>query len=287
MKKTVFIVMAVFTALCMSLFSSCNNQELDGAKVDNSLSVTILEKFGKVHNEGLDFIKGSKEKTSGTYSQIHLDYVFREYVSLLHGSDNTERILENTKPFTEQLLTGNIPTLTQVRSGEFEYLLDQANPLALEALRECLIKITNHLSMADEDNILDNPVLLSDLHDIISKIYIDYANTINDPSDLASIELTLGVLYGSVEYWSNSKNIEYWSNIIISSEDDNNAQTRGDSKPQPQQPSNPQPQQQQKQKLTTAEYISVVGGADAIGALLGPEMAVIASGAAALYYDVE
>lgn len=40
-------------------------------------------------------------------------------------------------------------------------------------------------------------------------------------------------------------------------------------------------------KLSKAEFIGTVGGADGMGALIGGPAAVIASAVAALYFDVE
>lgn len=279
MRKTVFLMMAVFTTACMILLSSCQNQDLDETSMNNPASLTTLEWHGKVHNEGLDFIKTDKMKTSGVYSKARLDSVFGEYIAVQYDIENTNRILEEINPIKEQLLSGNIPSLAKVRSCDFEESLDNANPLALEALSECLSKITNHLSTIPEEQIFDNPSLLKSLHDIIYKTYLNYAAQSKEPTDLASVELTLGVLYGSVEYWSNSKNVEYWSNIADENEfsypkakkTNNSNMTRAE----------------EKKKLTKEEYISVVGGADAIGALAGPHAAVIASAATALYYDVE
>lgn len=269
---------AVLTTACMILLYSCQNQVLDETS-NNPTSLTNLKWHGKVHNDGLDFIKTDKMKFSGIYPQARLDSVFREYVTVQYGMENTDQILEKIYPIKDQLLSGNIPSLAKVRSYEFEGLLDNANPLAVEALSECLRKITNYLASIPEEKILDNPSSLEKMHDIIYKTYLNYAAASKDSSDLSSVELTLGVFYGSVEYWSNSKNVECWSNIA-----DENGLTYSQAK----KANNSNiTRAERRRTLSREEYISVVGGSDAIGALAGPHAAVIASAAAALYYDVE
>lgn len=281
MKKSVLLVISIIILELTLVFSSCQNQELNEDIENKILSVNVLGKYGQNHNDALDFLLTDKLNFPGVYSEERLDSVFMEYFKLQNQNDFDNISFSEISNFKVQVLNGNIPSLLKVRSGEFQGFLDLANTIALEALNECLNEISNYLNTVPEDEIFDNNSLLSDLHYIIYENYNKYSSLSKENIDLDAIELTLGVLYGSIEYWTNSNNVKLWAYGL---NEENKAQINFDDLNSTRADSN---KKEEKRKLSKAEYISVVGGADSIGALLGPEMAVIASAAAALYYDVE
>lgn len=271
MKKQVFLSMVISAVIGLFLFGSCMGQtdEQNEPKNEFANAIAILKKYGNIHNDGLDYIKADKVSVSGFYTEARLDSVFEEYVFMQIGNENFNEVMNEIAPFKNQLREGRIPSLVMVRSGEYEGISEDTNPIAVEALNEASNKITNYLHSHNEDEILDNATVLSELQNIISKEYIKYLPLCKNTSEVTILEQSLGTFYGSVEYWTKSSNVKQWSNL---NSDNDILATRA---------------KNEKRKLTVPEYLSVVGAADAIGALVHPVAAVIASGAAALYYDVE
>ena len=96
-------------------------------------------------------------------------------------------------------------------------------------------------------------------------------------------------MYGSIEYWSTSENVESWYNIKILT----------DSKPSLENENNGfimkkanKKKKDDDKKLSKKDWIEVVAAADAIGAFAGLGIAsgasaMAVSAGAAIYFDVE
>lgn len=151
-----------------------------------------------------------------------------------------------------------------------------------EALNECTKRISEKLANISDENLFDNSSLLNDLHSLINDYYNTYIQKYPSDIDTQAIAQVLGILYGSIEYWTNSNNVNFWSNVELegysncsAGNDQSTPQTRADEK------------KKDDKTLSKSDYIITVASADAIGGLLSGPGAVLASGAAALYFDVE
>lgn len=276
-----------FTSLVSILgifFVSCSSNEQDNISVSNSETMNTLLKYGNIHNSGLDFIKSDAETNSYDYSKSRLDSVFCEWVSSQYGNKEAKQYLLELSSTKDQLINGNVLTLNNTRSNEEGILLENVNSTALKALTECITKISNHLAQYDNDKIFDNSRLLNELHSIIKDTHSVYTHICSSDIDAKAVDETLGVLYGSIEYWSNSSNVHAWSKIRLA-EENNNSLAKVQKKEKSKNPS--EEKEEKEEKLSKAEFIGVVGGADGIGALIGGPAAVIASAVAALSFDVE
>lgn len=99
---------------------------------------------------------------------------------------------------------------------------------------------------------------------------------------------SLGVLYGSIEYWTNSDNVNSWSKIYIEDQENTHSKIATTKSKRMKKAK----ENKDSKKLSKADYITVVAAADTAGSFLGAAVAsgpaaVAASAAAALYFDVE
>ena len=277
---------------------SCNSKERDEIELNNTNVENVLEKYANIHNQGLDYIKLDMEKTSDVYTKSRLDSVFVDYLINQYGKKESNHILCEINPLKEFVLNGHIPSLKATRSGESDVFLDNANANAKEALNVCMSKMSNYLDEYDADNIFDNTLLLNDLHALIIETFTSYKKKCDSDNDLKALSQTLGVLYGSIEYWTCSDNVESWGAVNIEREENssevisnsNNASIRIRKK---------EPKKKEKENdrmLSKNEWIQTVAAADALGAIAGGAAggatgagagALASSAAAALYFDVK
>lgn len=283
-QKLVILLSIIFTFIFATHLSSCSNNESNDILPNNSKSEEILQKYARFHNSGLDYIKYEAKKTSDKYTQKHLEAALGNYVISVYGKNNANKIIKQIAPMEELTFNGNIPSLPQLtRSND-----SPNNSLAVEAANECMNKITNYLKTFKDNEIFDNKFLLSDLHTIIIRTYNDYASKSNSDKEKEMLAQSLGVLYGSIEYWTNSDNVNSWSKIDIeASENTHSKITTTKNKVMKKAKEN-----KNSKKLSKVDYITVVAAADTAGSFLGAAVAsgpaaVAASAAAALYFDVE
>lgn len=260
------------------LVISCKDNENEIVYPECVESENILNEYADFHNFGLDYIKISTDNMSGVFSKSRLDSVFGEFVVSQYGKRDAVKVLYDVEPIKELILNGAMPTLHYAKSEDNEIFRNQANPCALAALNECLSKISTQLQSISDDEVFDNIYLLNKLQTIIKETYNLYEINCDSDEDVIALAQTLGVLYGSIEYWSNSENVEYWTNIRMDEDEGITSFTKYRSRAK----------EEQDKTLSKKDYIEVVAAADAIGGILGtPAAAVLASGAAALYFEVE
>ena len=140
--------------------------------------------------------------------------------------------------------------------------------------------------------------MLNDLHALIIETFTSYKKKCDSDNDLKALSQTLGVLYGSIEYWTCSDNVESWGAVNIEIEENssevisnsNNASIRIRKK---------EPKKKEKENdrmLSKNEWIQTVAAADALGAIAGGAAggatgagagALASSAAAVLYFDVK
>ncbi len=147
--------------------------------------------------------------------------------------------------------------------------------------------ISTQLNNSNDDEIFDNRPLLEELHYIIGETYKSYTKQCNSDLDADALDKTLGVLYGSIEYWTNSNNVDIWTQIHMEDEDFLYGTVSNTEKP-----TDGEKGKQKGRNLSKGEWVQVVAAADAAGAALGAGIAsapaaAAASAAAALYFDVE
>lgn len=271
----------IISAIMIISFISCSNDERD-LRMSSSQAVKELQVYATIHNTGLDFIK---EKVAQTPNNYRLDSIFNCYVRLKYGYDESATIINKISPLTKRFFCEMSPNLVCSRSYLFNVQNSKTNELALKALKTCMDKIHYCIAEVNNDDMFDNKYLLSDLHLIINKTYIEFSDSCKSKFDIDALKVTLGTLYGSVEYWSNSKNVESWSGIQVSYAGiaSTPLQTRGNAK------------KETSKKLSKAEWIQLVADADAAGAIagswFGPQAGaaagLAASAAVAATYEVE
>lgn len=291
--------MLVSTFLTVQFFS-CTSREQDENVSRLSNSESVLQKYASEHNDGLDYIKSDMEKAAGLYTMNRMDSVFKEYIASQYGKGQASEILKNILPVKERVINGDIPSLKQTRSTNDSY--GNANTVALQALNDCMKKIDYYLNGIPEDKLFDNSSVLSKLHSIIKESYVQYSGQCKSDDDFEVLAQTLGVLYGSIEYWTNSYNVDFWSKIITVGDEDISpeptlAPSKSDKKDDKKGDGKGNDKDKGKDKkddkeLSTSEWIQTVAAADAIGAILGGgaasgPAAVAASAAAAAYFDVK
>lgn len=277
MKK---LISFIFILSCVILVG-CNNDEnpndgltddasgepsiMGSGIVDYMADFKILEQHGQIHNDGLDFIIATKKDSPDLYTEARLDSIVREYTIVTYGNENLDSIEIEFNPLKKKMLSGDIPSMAKVKNNEFVEFFSK-NSLAFHALDECLTAINERLESDPNEELFDNPKLLSDVQEIICDTYISYIPLFAKSTDKPAVLETLGVLHGSVEYWMDSKNVEKWSDCELKNKNDKN---------------------EEKKKLNPAEYLEAIAAADAIGALASPLAALFASTVVALYFDVE
>lgn len=296
-----FFIGVILTTTLAVQFVSCNNKEQEETGFDSSVSGKALQEYASIHNSGLEYIKSDMEKTSGAYTKNRLDSTFREFVIYQYGKDIAGEILREVNPMKELVFNGTIPSLQQTRNGNIEGFTNQTNAFAQEALNECMTKIANHLNSTHENEIFDNTPLLDDLHVIINETYTAYTRKCISDIDAEALAHTFGVLYGSMEYWTNSNNVESWSKINMEENDETSLGTtfnkvikKEDKKKKDDKKKDKEKKEEQKQDdrtLTKSQWVQTVAAADALGAALGSgaasgPAAIASSAAAALYFNV-
>ena len=281
MKQRFFIFMGVILMVVLTIqLVSCSNNEQDEISFNGLQTENILQKYGEQHNLGLDYIKLDAEKVSGIYTKSRLDSVFEDLVVFQYGHDNAKGQLDKASAIKELAFNGTIPCLDRTRCDNIDGFTKQANAFALKVLKDCMVNIANYLDNVHEDEMFDNDNLLAELHTIIVNNYIVNVKKCNSDIDANALAQTLGVLYGSIEYWTNSDNVECWASINMQSDKIKPSAALYNAKSITR-------AQESNKKLSKSEWLQTVAAADAIGALAGGPAAVACSAGAALYFDVE
>lgn len=274
-------------------FASCNAREYDEVNIEQASLAQELQAYAKVHNAGLEYIKSDAESTSQSYTTNRLDSVFEAWVAKQYGRNEANEILQQISPITTELLNGSQPSLGQTRSVRVRNSTHEINPLVQQALDDCMRQISRELSNTPDAKIFDNQTLLKKLHHIITLTCTNYSNSAKSPLEIQALKETLGVLYGSIEYWTNSHNAKFWSTMRI--EQKQPSKTLINTGRFTKEHKKDEPNKNKKIELTKEEWIAVVAEADAAGAAIGMgfggvgggALAAAASAAAALYYDVK
>lgn len=276
-----FILLGLILALLFTaLFISCNNEVQGSSNSDVLKTSEILKENGNIHNSGLDYIKNNALKTNNKCTQQYIGEVLGEYVRSIYDKDEANKIIQEIVPVQKQVFK-HIPSLSQTRSSN-------STNMAMFATNESMNKIKQHLASFSNDEVFDNKKILDDLHLLICQTYEIYVKKCNSNDEKQALAQSLGVLYGSIEYWTNSENVEFWSkykmdkNGKLSSKNLLNTRGKG----------NKEKDKDKNKKLSRKEYIEVVAAADVAGSYLGggfasAPAAVAASAAAALYFDVK
>ncbi len=168
-------------------------------------------------------------------------------------------------------------------------------------------KISIRLKDFNDDEIFDNKQLLNELHGIIIKMYNKSLEECSSKDEEQELSQAIGVLYGSIEYWMVSRNMKSWGDIHIEEVEckgsqpaktkrndkggDNKGNDKGDNKGNDKGDKKEHNKEDDK-KLSTAEFITTLAAADALGAYLGGGIAsgpaaVAASAAAGIYFDTK
>lgn len=287
MKRNFFILPGlILVSIFTFVFIACSNEEQSSISNNILESKEILKKYANVHNSGLDYIKRDAQSTQNKFTQKYLDEVLEKFVISIYGKDDAHKIMQETAPMVKKVFNGDIPSLTRTRSSI-------STNTAIEASNECLDKIRTHLYTFKDNEIFDNKLLLEDLHLIISQTYDKYVQKCNSDIEKQTLAQALGVLYGSIEYWTNSKNVESWSKFEMDENEDLSSEQIAISKKATKKDDNKKDKEKKDDtKVSKVEYITVVAAADTAGSFLGAAIAsgpaaVAASAAAALYFDVE
>lgn len=295
MKQKLFILQAfIITCIFTVLQISCNNEEQSEDNSVFSKSEEILKKHARFHNSGLDYIKLDVMRNTEICTKNHLDSLLTQYVANAYNKHDAHKIMRQIAPMESNAFNGNIPSLEQIRGNA-------STNIAIKAANECMGKISNHLNTFRDEDIFDNKSLLNELHTIIINTYNAYIEKCSSEEEAQTLEQSLGVLYGSIEYWTNSENVESWSNINIEENKESNSNTvnnvskvitKAEDKDKKDKTDKKDETKQETKKLSKAEYIAVVAAADTAGSFLGAAIAsgpaaVAASAAAALYFEVE
>ena len=303
MNKAINILFNLIIILSLTfLTESCSNKEQEENICGLSKSETTLRKYASFHNTGLDYIKGEIYKYKGNCTQIDLISAVDNYVYSIYDRNKANEIIQQITPIEKDFFNGNVPTLYQTRCN---ITTDKPDDIAMNAITECLDKITNHLKSFKDDEILDNISLLNELQKIIVDTYNIYVKENNSDEEIQKLSQTLGVLYGSIEYWIKSDNVEYWSNINITdnkyedtkynitreSNKNNNNNKKDDNKNGNNKDKDKNKENNKEvKKVSLTEFLTGVAAADAIGACMGAAVAsgpaaVAASAAAAIVYE--
>lgn len=276
-----FILSGLILALFFTaLFISCNNEGQSNFSTDVLKTSEILKENGSIHNSGLDYIKNNALKTNNKCTQQYIGEVLGEYVRSIYDKEEAQKIMQEIEPVQKLVFKEHVATLRQTRSSS-------SINIAIAATKECMDKIKHHLASFSNDEVFDNKKILDDLHLLISQTYEEYVNKCNSDLEKQALVQSLGVLYGSIEYWTNSENVVFWSKYKMEENGGLSSgyvpNTRGKEKNEG---------KEKDKKLSRKEYIEVVAAADVVGSFLGAAVAsgpaaIAASAAAALYFDVE
>lgn len=268
------------------LLYSCSSDIVEQKETFNSPS-NILQQYGNIHNAGLDFIKLDAMASHSNYSIDRMDSVYCKWVVSQYGSSETSDAAK-AGYMKAKVVANDIPTISYKRRSSKDASGVKCK-LAVEALDECMNNIREKIRTFREDEIFDNDNLVKEIQFIISTTYNKYYNDCLSQNDIECLSRTLGVLYGSIEYWSKSDNVSTWTSINFSDNMPRSAVKKAEEKKEntDEKKESTDKKKEDNKKLSTHEFISVVGGSDAIGALVSGPAAVVASAAAALYFEVK
>lgn len=286
MKKYLLTFVIIIVSSISALFVSCNSDD-DNEASQNSAPEENYEllKFAEEHNAGLNFIKQNAENEAYVLTSDQLDHLYSEWLISKYGREQTSEIIQHVSSLSETALCGNIPDLSDTRARTRSIGRD-SNFIALDALDDCMNSIGIELKNYSENEIFDNIVLLEKLHEIIIEKYLDFSEKCSTDIEKESVSQTLGVLYGSIEYWTNADNVDAWLSMQLIS--DNNLTSNSVSVTNKRKEKSKEDKKENDRKLSKSEWVQVVCTADAAGAAIGGGAAgLAASAAAALYFDVE
>ena len=280
-RKSLFVVGIALVSIVSFQFTSCNKNEQE--EIYHIGSDNILEKYGSIHNSGLDYILNDAEKNPENYNANRLDSIFFEWVVSQYGIELAKNSINKMGNINELVFTNMEAALLKSRS-DTENDFGVSEKFAMQAIAECIDEIKPKLLNLKDDEMFDNLVVSEELQLTISKIYNNRLLDCTSESDKETLSRVLGVLHGSIDYWTKSSNAYSWSRINL-----NDTDISGSDKSEW---SLVLPSQNKPTELTDtlskSDWIMTVAAADAIGAVFGgPHGAVIASAAAALYFDVE
>lgn len=267
----------IFVAILATMFTSCKGNEQDEFNLKSNESVSVLQKYANVHNSGLNFIK-AESKAHKSLTKNQLEHIMGGWLNQQYNHDVASRIMKEIAPIEESVFNGNIPSLTRTRGNT-------STDIAITASNECLSKISKCLNSFKDKDVLDNSSLLDELHAIIIETYNAYIQKCSSETEKQVLAQALGVLYGSIDYWTNSANVEFWSKTRLEKDSDTYSGLASKKIIK-------KAGKKKARKLSKAEYITVVAAADTAGSFLGAGVAsgaaaVAASAAAAAYFDVE
>lgn len=263
---------------------SCSSKLQDEKGMGNIDVEEMLQAKASFHNLGLEYIKSDIIKKSQTYTTTQqIDSMFANFVVYQYGEHKGTEVLRRINSVRHFVVNGNVPSLKDSRTNVINSYANVSNNLAKEALTKCMNDVTKYIYKSKKKNILDNKELLNNIHTIIKRYSKMYIEKCDSEEDVNKITNTLGVLYGSIEYWLNSKNVGYWTNIKIK---DNKATRHIESDDAPTN------ERVRTDTLSESEWISTVVGADAVGSLYGAGVAsgasaLICSAVIAIHFDVE
>lgn len=289
MKQKLFFLQGIILALVVTVAFSCTNNEHDYTDLRISKPNESLIKYASLHNLGLEYIINDAKGVSGNFTKENFKVALEKYVIGVYGKEKSKDIIYEISSMEDFVLSGNIPSLNQTRSA-----VSDTNALAVEAANVCLDKISVHLNNFRNNEILDNNHLLDEMHVIIDKTYNEYSKKCSSDNEMLALNQALGVLYGSVEYWVNSKNVSEWAELKL--EDDSNSSPSSSlenkSKDGKDNKKDDKNKKEDKKKVSVKEFVTIMAAADTLGAFLGAGIAsspaaIAASAAAALYYEVE
>ena len=271
------------------LLTSCENTGHEINTTDYATSKNILMEYGNLHNQGLDYIKTDLSKYPGDYTKNRLDSTLVEFVSQDWTNSDIIKIsaLKGIKPMTELMFNDFLPSISKTRTLTESMLPKQTNIPAYKAVTECLGEISNILNNVKDNDVLDNKELLFQLLQIINNIHIQYQKQYQSDSDAEAINTALGILYGSIEYWTNSNNVNIWTQICMDKvKEEKNLSIDYDN------PKTRAKEEKKEETLSQSQWIILIATVDTAGGLLGSGIATVpaaaaASAAAALYFDVE
>lgn len=273
-------IKSILVACSVLCSISCHNKQQDETYFTMSDSEEQLQTFANIHNAGLDYIKKDVIQVAEEYTPERLDSVFSSWATTQYGREGADSLLKQIHSMKRLAFKGILPSPVKTRSRQDVYV-QHAIPLAQEALDICMKKISHHLNLFTESELFDNKPLLLDLQKIIKETHLSYTQKCASEVDKKALDETLGVLYGSIEYWTSSTNVNAWSKKDIeSSQDSPQIGARKRAK-------KTKTDREDDRVLSKHEWVMTVAAADAGGAAVGtPALGLACSAAVGLYFDV-
>lgn len=291
--KTKFVILLgmALTALLAGLAISCSGDDgqYDVEQDYTTPEITFME-YANTHNLGLDYIKSEIQKANGFCSKELMESAFEKFMTIRYGETDAVKLCKKIEPVKDLIFNLDLKNVSMSRGNDID-IANQINPVALEAFNKCAKNISNYLAGSSKESLFDNDALLDDLQSIIIETYRAYAQISNSNADTQAVAQVLGVLYGSVEYWTNSENVRFWTNVDAEefcnysvNPDLLVPQARAENKTEVE---DEDEDKKEDRELSPSDYIVTVASADAIGGLFSGIGAILTSGAAALYFDVK